>query len=621
MSAPPVRWLLRSSSVQFGLAGREDLDLEDQRVYALFCQGHTKGIFQFESGGMRDVIMRMRPNRIYDLIAANALYRPGPMEYIGDYVARKHGQNWSTPHPVMTEVLEETYGIMVYQEQVSRMVNRLGGLELKRAFRLAKLISKKKTDQIAKQQPEFIKGCVKNGLDKGTAEKVFEDILKFGGYAFNKAHSTGYALVAFQTAYMKVYWPVEFMAALLTFESGSTEKVNEYIDECKRMGIAVAPPDVNASANDFTPDYRDEERKVIRFGLSAIKGVGTKAVRAIIAARKEGGPFSGIFDFCERVDLSAVNRSVIEALISCGAFDSTGAMRKALMNVADEAIKGGQRAQEDKRSGQGSLFGGGDEPEEDNTPHRLGTEEWSESEMLAREKAVLGFYVTKHPLTSCAQLIESCSSASTVELNTFTDKTPIVVGGLVTNVRTIILKKGRSEGKKMGVIMLEDLKGRVEVTLMPRELEQYRAELKVDAILFFKGTINRTREEPSIRGDEVIAAAEAASKFCDSLMLRVGEYASDESLIQRVLEVCRAHSGKCPLYLEVEANPNESAVIKCDSSLSVDCSPACLFGLADLLGTDRVICAGGTRKSIPWSEVMDRDAIDQVPAAQLAATA
>ncbi|HRX86662.1 MAG TPA: DNA polymerase III subunit alpha, partial [Phycisphaerae bacterium] len=293
------------------------LELTDQRVYHLFCQGFTKGVFQFESPGMRDVITRMRPNRIQDLIAANALYRPGPMEYIDDYVARKHGLAWSTPHPVMSEVLEETYGIMVYQEQVSRLVNRLGGLELKRAFRLAKLISKKKTDQIAKQRPEFIEGCVKNGLDRGTAEKVFEDILRFGGYAFNKAHSTGYALVAFQTAYLKAYWPVEFMAALLTFEAGQTEKVHEYIDECKRMGIAVAPPDVNSSASDFTPDYRDPQQKVIRFGLSAIKGVGVRAVQAILAAREAGGRFTSIYEFCERVDLAAVNRAVVEALICC----------------------------------------------------------------------------------------------------------------------------------------------------------------------------------------------------------------------------------------------------------------------------------------------------------------
>ncbi len=584
---------------------REQLDLADQRVYDLFCRGMTKGIFQFESGGMRDVIMRMRPNRIQDLIAANALYRPGPMEYIDDYVGRKHGQQWTTPHPVMSEVLAETYGIMVYQEQVSRMVNRLGGFELKRAFRLAKLISKKKTDQIAKQRPEFIEGCKANGLDAGTAEKVFEDILRFGGYAFNKAHSTGYALVAFQTAYMKVYYPVEFMAALLTFESGQTEKVNEYIDECKRMGIDVAPPDVNASDSDFTPDYRDKGRKVIRFGLSAIKGVGMRAVQAIIAARNAGGPFRSIFDFCERVDLSAVNRSVVEALISCGAFDSTGAMRKALMRVADEAIKAGQRAQADRRSGQFSLFGGnGDDADQHNEPS-LGTDEWTEAEMLAREKAVLGFYVTKHPLAGCAALIEACATASTVDLNTFVDKTPVVVGGLVTAIRPIILKRGRSEGKKMGVIMLEDLAGKVEVTLMPKEFELYRAALKVDAVLFFRGTVNRTREEPSVRGDEVITAYEAPTKLPECLLLRFDE-SDGEEVLESVLAVCRQHVGRYPVYLEIATGAGQVAVIKCGVSLTVDCSEACLRALAKLIGPERVVCTGPRKRPIPWYDVLSQ---------------
>jgi DNA polymerase-3 subunit alpha len=593
---------------------REELDLEDQRVYALFCQGYTKGIFQFESPGMRDVITRMRPNRIQDLIAANALYRPGPMEYIDDYVARKHGQNWTTPHPVMTEVLAETYGIMVYQEQVSRMVNRLGGFELKRAFRLAKLISKKKTDQIAQQRPKFIEGCVSNGLDAATAEQVFDDILKFGGYAFNKAHSTGYALVAFQTAYMKVYYPVEFMAALLTFEANQTEKVREYIDECKRMGIAVAPPDVNASDHDFTPDYRDPDKQVIRFGLSAIKGVGSKAVQAILDARSDGGAFRGIFDFCERVDLTAVNRSVVEALVSCGAFDSTGAMRKALMNVIDDSIKGGQQAQADRRSGQGSLFGGMDGGDADapSSERSVGTEEWSESEMLAREKAVLGFYVTKHPLAGCAPLIEACVTASTVELNTFADKTPVVVGGLVTHVRSVMLKRGRNEGKKMGVITLEDLAGKVEVTLMPKELDRFRNVLKVDAILFFTGSVNRTREEPSVRGDEVLTAAEAPTHACGNLLLHFEESARDIALVERVLEVCRRYPGKKPIYLGVSAKTDEAAIISCASQFAVDASAECLYALADLLGAERVECISASRKSIPWAEIVARP---QAPAA------
>jgi DNA polymerase-3 subunit alpha len=591
----------------------ERLDLEDQRVYQLFCQGFTKGVFQFESPGMRDVILRMRPNRIQDLIAANALYRPGPMEYIDDYVMRKHGRSWSTPHPVMTEVLEETYGIMVYQEQVSRLVNRLGGLELKRAFRLAKLISKKKTDQIAKQRPAFIEGCVANGLERATAEKVFEDILKFGGYAFNKAHSTGYALVAFQTACMKVYWPVEFMAALLTFEAGQTDKVHEYIDECKRMGISIAPPDVNSSTNDFTPDYRDAAQPVIRFGLSAIKGVGTRAVQAILDARSAGGAFASLYDFCERVDLAAVNRGVIEALICCGAFDDTGAMRKALMHVVDDAIKSGQRAQEDRRNGQGSLFGemGADDGQEQ--VRTVGAEEWSESEMLAREKAVLGFYVTKHPLAGCAGLLEACATATTAELSTFVDKTEVVVGGLVTHFRTLILKKGRNEGKKMGIVQVEDLHGKTEVTLNHKELDRYISLIKLDSVLFFRGTVNRAREEASVRGDEVITAAEAPTRLRQSVMLRLDEAVDDEQVLERIMQVCQGHAGSCAVFLEVGTTAGEAAVIRCNNGMTVDASARCLYALADVIGIDRVICIGLRRKPIPWHEVIARETATPAP--------
>ena len=598
---------------------REKLDLTDQKVYDLFRKGFTKGVFQFESGGMRDVIMRMRPNRIQDLIAANALYRPGPMKYIDDYIARKHGQPWSTPHPTMTEELDETYGIMVYQEQVSRLVNRLGGLELKRAFRLAKLISKKKTEHIARQRPEFIDGCVANGLERGTAEKVFEDILEFGGYAFNKAHSTGYALVAFQTAYMKVYFPVEFMAALLTFEMGSTDKVHEYIDECRRMGIEVAPPDVNASGNDFTPDYRAPERKMIRFGLAAIKGVGEKAVKAIMEARQEGGPFSSIFDFCERVDLSAVNRAVVEALVCCGAFDSTGAMRKALMKVADGAMQAGLRAQEDRRAGQFALFGnaGG---EADETGPRLDNTEWCEAEMLAREKAVLGFYATRHPLANCGALIEACATASTADLASFLDNTKVVIGGLVTGMRQVALRNGRQQGEMLGILTLEDLKGKVEITLAPKELEKYRSLAKPDAIVFVRGTVSRRREEPSVRATEMLTAEQAPRELSASLVLRFDEGCDNAAILEKVVEVCGRHPGPRPVYMEVSTTEDQTVVVKCDASLSVACAAPCLRELAATLGPARVVCTGPTRRPIPWTQMMGNDPAEPAPATAVGAT-
>ncbi len=342
---------LRKQGVPLDDKGRidiEQVDLTDQNVYKLFQRGETKGIFQFESGGMQDLLMKMQPDRIGDLIAANALYRPGPMELIPIYCTRKHGKE-PVPkvHPIMDAILEETYGIMVYQEQVMQIFNQLGGIELSNAYKLIKAISKKTTDVIAKFKPEFLKGTMSKGVTKEKAEEIFDLILKFGGYGFNKSHSSRYAIVAFQTAYMKVYHPVEYMAALLTFEMGSTEKVVEYIEECRRMtlpngvkGIKVLPPDVNISDKDFTPVYVTEttqagKRKkaetktegVIRFGMMAVRGVGEKAVETIITERKVKGEYPSLYDFCERLDLRQVTRATIEALIKCGGFSSMKARR------------------------------------------------------------------------------------------------------------------------------------------------------------------------------------------------------------------------------------------------------------------------------------------------------
>lgn len=595
---------------EIDLAG---LDLTDSRVYELFGRGDTKGVFQFESGGMRDVIMRMRPNRIEDLIAANALYRPGPMEYIPDYIERKHGKSWTTPHTIMTEVLEETYGIMVYQEQVSRMVNRLGGIELKAAFRLAKAISKKKTEMIEKMREPFLDGCEKNGVARKTANEVFEDILKFGGYAFNKAHSTGYALVAFQTAWMKAYFPVEFMTALMTFEMGSTEKVAEYREACKEMGISVDPPDINVSSYDFgvgevfDPDVAAAkmaqsgraEVGSIRFGLGAIKGVGQKAVEAIASEREENGEFEDIYDFCERVDLSCVPRGAIEAMICAGAFDGTGAMRKGLMDVVEGAIKAGQTAQADKRSGQMGLFGGGDTPPAPAKSSRtISDAEWTESEMLAREKAVLGFYVTKHPLASHQALLDACATATTVDLAKYEQGDEVVVGGIISRVRPLVGRSGRNEGKQFGVLHLEDLAGKVEALLLPDQFSKYRADLEPDTIVFVVGTVDRKREEPSIRVERIVLEHEAATALTRAVILNV----ESATRIEDVRRVLVEHRGDCRVYLNVRTGSDMMVQLETAPTLRIDPSGAAIDRLAELLGPQSVCLLGSRNKPIPASE-------------------
>ena len=543
----------------------DEIDLADQRVYELFTRGDTKGVFQFESSGMRDVLMKMRPNRIEDLIAANALYRPGPMAYIEAYVARKHGERWDTPHPIMTEVLQETYGIMVYQEQVSRLVNRLGGIELKKAFRLAKAISKKKTKEIEAMRGPFLKGCVEKGVKRETADQIFEDILKFGSYAFNKAHSTGYALVAFKTAYMKVYYPTEYMAALLTFEMDSTDKVSEHLDECRRLGIDIAAPDINSSGLDFTVVSRPGGRPQIRFGLGAVKGIGEKAVNAILDARSAGGPFRSIFDFCERVELSAVNRAALEALIKCGAFDSTGAMRKALMVVLDDAIAQGNAMAQDRRSGQLSLFGG----EMERVEPKLPNVQWSEAEMLAHEKATLGFYVTNHPLSAHEGTLRRYASARTRDLGNYNDGSVVTLGGMITKVRFQAAKTGRNAGRKMAFVTLEDLHGQIEIVIFTNELEKFQGFLRPEAVVFVKGEVDRRRQEPSLRVREIVPLEEADERLSAMVVIRLTGAVADPEFLRSVREVIRRYRGDRPVFLAVVTAEGVKVTIRTNPECNV----------------------------------------------------
>ena len=577
------------------------LDLTDQKVYDLFARGETRGVFQFESGGMRDVIKKIRPNRIEDLIAANALYRPGPMENIDVYVARKHGrEQWTTPHPLMTEVLEETFGIMVYQEQVSRVVNRLGGIDLKRAFRLAKLISKKKTAAIEAERPAFIDGAVANGLDRGTADNIFNGIVKFGGYAFNKAHSTGYALIAFQTAYLKAYHPVEFMTAVLTFESHDTDKVVEYIEECRRMGIAVKAPDVNTSDHDFTVVPGGGE-SVIRFGLGAIKGVGEKAVEAIVEVRREGGPFSSLFDFCERVNFQAVNRSVAEALIDCGAFDCTGAMRKALLGVLDRAIDTGQSIQRDKRDGQMSFFGaaGPGAASEPLPEPALPKDEWTEAEMLAREKAVLGFYITSHPLNEHRDKLTTYSTASTADLERYPDGVEVTVGGMISKFRTRVTRNGRNAGSKLGIVTLEDFQGHIEAIVFPDLLEEQSATgfLVPERVVFLVGQVDRKREEPSLRVGRIVPIEQAAETFSGGILIRL-EADEAGNNIAELKTLVAEHKGNCELYFEINCPSGHTITIRAGETHKVAASSAFVSQAEKLAGEGNVkILPSKTRRS------------------------
>ncbi|MBS7336398.1 MAG: DNA polymerase III subunit alpha, partial [Thermoguttaceae bacterium] len=418
-----------------------NLPRDDAATYALLCRGETKGVFQLESAGIRKLLVSMRPDNIRDIIAVLALYRPGPIEggMIDEYVNVKHGRKEATYlHPVLEEVLKETNGVMVYQEQIMRILNKLGRIPLSSSYTCIKAISKKKHDKIAKFNADFIKGAQENGLTEEKAQELFELIKKFAGYGFNKSHSTAYANVAYTTAYLKAHYPAEFMAALLCGDiSGRNftkrDKTVEHIDDCKRMGITVVPPCVNTCG----AKYKVKDGKIY-FGLTAIKSCGDDAAAEIERAREEGGPFKNLFDFYDRVNTRLVSRSTVEALVKCGAFDCFGAKRAQLMLSIDKALKSGQQAALDRERGQLSLFGA-EELAQEPTSATQGlpdVEEWSEKERAAYEKETLGYYATAHPLGNCRETL-TLFATSTVQVAEMANRATATIGGAISDVKVM----------------------------------------------------------------------------------------------------------------------------------------------------------------------------------------
>ena len=526
----------------------ELLPLDDPKVYELFCNGHTDGVFQFESGGMKGVLMQMQPERIEDLIAANAMYRPGPMELIASYCARKSGAE-AVPgvHELVDGLLAETYGIMVYQEQVMQVLNRLGKLPLNRALSLIKAISKKKKKTIAAERPNFLAGAAENGIDESEAQELFELILKFAGYGFNKAHSTRYAIVAYQTAYFKTHYPNEFIAATLTYESGDTDKVVQYIAEASRLGIKVAPPEINACSADFAVDGDQ-----VRFGLAAVKGVGSKAVKAIVAARQEVGRFENLYHFCQNVELRAVNRSTIDSLIKCGAFDSLGASRAAMIAALETAIGAGQAAAEARRSGQMGLFGDGGPDDQAAAPSFPNVEPWSESQLLAAEKETLGFYITSHPLTHYARELASLSKPSGVTMASLAGGTVggITIGCMIASVRPLVTRNGKSAGKKMAMLTLEDLSGKCDAVIFAETYEKVAHLLAPEKMVFIVGSVDRRRDMPNIIIDEVIPIDEAITQLTGYVLVRLDAPMQAAESLDSLSKVFQKHTGRAETKFE-----------------------------------------------------------------------
>ncbi|MDP7006109.1 MAG: DNA polymerase III subunit alpha [Phycisphaerales bacterium] len=508
----------------------ERIDLEDQRVLDLFRRGDTAGVFQFESGGMRRLLKNMKPTRLEDLIAANALFRPGPMELIETFCARKNGrEKVPVVHDIVDKFTRETYGIMVYQEQVMQIVHALGDISLRDAYSLIKAIGKKKYRVINSSRPRFVDGAVDKGLEQSFANDLFDLILKFAGYGFNKSHSTGYSITAFQTAYLKTYFPVQYMAALLTYESGArkTEDWAPYISDCRKtvfpdhsseyqhVGFEVGPPDINQSDALFSVAYGDGEEQNnlsggIRFGLGAVKGTGSAAVSAIVQERESGGKYKSIFDFCSRISAKTVNRSTVEQLIRGGAFDSLHGTdsRASLMVVLDKAISIGASMAKDRQSGQGGLFGGKEivGSSNDSNAELPRVSPWSQQEKLNNEKEVLGIHVSGHPLDEFDEQIGAWCSHDVESLKNTNDGKRVVVGGTISAIRIHVVRRGTSSGKKMAVLTIQDRTGSVDCVLFSDQYQKFAHLLQQDSVAVVLGKVDRSRGELQMITDRVTTA-------------------------------------------------------------------------------------------------------------------
>ncbi|MGH2349684.1 MAG: DNA polymerase III subunit alpha [bacterium] len=480
--------------------GRIDLDaipLNDQKTFDLLSAGETVGVFQLEGAGMTRYLKDLRPNSILDIMAMVALFRPGPMANIPSFIRRKHGHEPITYlHAVLEPVLRETYGVMVYQEDVMAVAQAAAGFSLAAADELRYAIGKKIKDKLQQQRTKFIAGCLSRGITGDVAEQMFEQFEPFARYGFNRAHAACYGQIAYYTAYLKANYPAEYMAAVLSSEAGDADKVAVAVAEAQRMGISVLPPDVNESEVDFTVTGG-----AIRFGLAAVKNVGLGAVEAILDTRRDGGPFSSLPDLLERVDARAVNKRVMESLIKAGALDSFGQPRAALLAALDDSLDAAQKVQRARASGQTGLFDlGGAVPQPD-AAGSAQVEEFSKAELLAMEKEMLGLYISDHPLRHVQDALAARVNTALHQLLDLPDKSDVVVGGIVTGVKRTTTKSGSA----MAFVTVEDLTGSCEVIIFPKAYEQVHFLLKRDSVVVIRGKVDVSEQQAKILADRVSA--------------------------------------------------------------------------------------------------------------------
>jgi len=522
----------------------EHLPLDDKKTYDLLNRAETLGVFQLESGGMRDLCKKFQISSIEHITALVALYRPGPMELIPEFIKRRHGEvKIEYEHPLLEPIAKETYGILIYQEQVMQAAQVLAGYTLGGADLFRRAMGKKKVEEMQKQRETFVKGCAeKNKIPKAKADQIFDLLEKFAGYGFNKSHAAAYAIVAYQTAYLKANYPVEFFCAMMTNDMANTEKLSEYIAEAREFEIEVLGPDVNESGLYFVPA---REGKAIRFGLVAIKGVGESAVEAILKARNEGGKFKTLSALCERVDGRTLTRKPLEALIKTGACDSFGQTRATLFAQIERTLSRAASILSDKQKGQSSLFGALEEKAPPMPEAISNLPEWPQHELLAHEKELLGFYVTGHPLTPFAPILEKYTLTNLAKLGELPNRSLTRIGGMISAVTHGFSKKS---GKPYSMVTLEDLEGSVQLLVM-NDYDKFRPLLEANKAILVVGEVSTGEDKPKIFPQEIMPLADAPKKYTKQVHLRLHTAHLQPEDLAKVQELVAANPGKCPLLL------------------------------------------------------------------------
>ena len=545
-----------------------EISLNDAKTMQVFGEGRTEAVFQFESSGMQEICRKLKPKGVEDLAALNALYRPGPLDggMVDEFILRHHGKK-SVRYlvPEMKDILSNTYGIIVYQEQIMQLAQKLAGYTLSEADLMRRAMGKKKREEMALHKEKFITGAVERGIKQEKAEKIFSLMEQFSDYGFNRSHSVAYAYLAFQTAYLKAHFPEHFYAAVLSSEAQDAAKVFKYSKELRTQKISLLPPDVNESNSGFTP-----LSGAIRYGLTAIKGLGQSAVKAICEARNNG-PFRSFFDFSERVDTSTLNKRVFESLVSAGAFDSLkdsripSDWRGALFNSIDIALSGSQRAKKERLLGQTGLFGS--VPSENDFANEIpaNAKGWSTAELLAAEKAALGFYITGHPLEKHFDLLQSLKAVKSSDLPTMTTGSRVVAGGVMGDLQIRTTKKG----DKFALLRLEDEAGGTKCVLWPEVYRKHSTVLKNDAPAIIKGRLELSEDNPPTIIVDQVQSMDAASESTEFVILKVPQVEDYSSLFESVLSVLSSHPGDCDITLEAEVEGGTLVRVKANPALRI----------------------------------------------------